>query len=433
MKRRVLVAACLVSIGLPSLLTGAGLGDLPLSAPAALAQPAASDPITDAARAKFQEGVKAFESGKYEDARSAFLQAYALKRAPAVLLNLGQSEIKSGHYEDGGNHLQQFIREHKTAKPEEVTAAQGGIAEAKKKTGYLIVIVNAVGADLSVNGTAIGKSPLLDPYFLKPGKATVYATYQGQAATTAVDVKKGIATSATLTLAVTGPAPTTPPVTTAPPTAPPATTPAPVYTTPAPVYTGPPPAQPYPTTTAPYVPPPGNDPLAPAPTATVPAPEQPTGAREPIFDWFKRKPIAWIGAGVTVVGLGMGIGFSAAAGVASGNANNYANQIATQAAKDGIKGPPCGVEDDPNDDAKTPRNYHGPCEVLRASLGDYRANVGVAATGWILFGLGAIGTTVYALFDWYPKKTAATQGPRILGIAPVISPQESGVGVVGVF
>lgn len=434
MKRRVLVAACLVSIGLPSLLTDVGLSGLPLSAPVAFAQPVASDPITDAARAKFLEGVKAFESGKYEDARSAFLQAYALKRAPAVLLNLGQSEIKSGHYEDGGNHLQQFIREHKTAKPEEVTAAQTGINEAKKKTGYLIIIVNAVGADLSVNGTAIGKSPLLDPYFVKPGKATVYATYQGQAATTAVDVKKGIATSATLTLAVTGPAPTAPPtappVTTAPPTA---TTPAPVYTTPPPVYTGPPPAQPYPTTTAPYVPPPGTDPLAPAPTATGPGPDQPTGAREPIFEWFKRKPVAWIGAGVTVIGLGMGIGFSAAAGAASGNVNNYANQIATQASKDGITSPPCGVEDNPNDDAKTPRNYHGPCEVLRQSLSDYRTDVGVAATGWILFGLGAIGTTVYALVDWYPKKTASTQGPRILGVAPVVSPTEGGVGVLGVF
>jgi hypothetical protein len=196
-----------------------------------------------------------------------------------------------------------------------------------------------------------------------------------------------------------------------------------VYTTPPPVYTGP----------APYVPPPQSDPLAPAPTATGPAPEQPTGAREPIFDWFKRKPIAWIGAGVTVIGLGMGIGFSAAAAGASGNANNYADQITAQAKKDGVSGPPCGVEDDPNDDVKTPRNYHGPCEVLRASLSDYRTDVGVATTGWILFGLGAIGTTVYALVDWYPKKTASTQGPRILGVAPVVSPKEGGVGVVGVF
>lgn len=438
MKRRVVVAACLVSLGLPSLLTDAGLTGTPLSAPVAHAQPAAApDPITEAARAKYQEGVKAFESGKFEDARSAFLQAYALKRVPAVLLNLGQSELKSGHLEDAGNHLQQFIRDHKTAKPDEITAAQAGIADAKKKTGYIIVIVNAVGADLSVDGTAIGKSPLLDPYFVKPGKRTLYATYQGSAATTAVDVKKGIATSATLTLAVSGPpVATAPPVVTAPPavtTAPVATTPPPVYTTPPPVYTGPAPTYPYPSATAPYVPP-TNDPLAPMPTATGPVPDVPGGAREPIFEWFKRKPVAWIGAGVTVIGLGMGIGFSAAAAGASGNANSYADQIAAEAKKDGVTVPPCGVEDNPNDDVKTVKNnYHGACETLRSSLSAYRADVGVAVTGWVLFGVGAIGTTVYALVDWYPKKTASTQGPRILGIAPVISPKEGGVGVVGVF
>src|SRR5262247_2617259 len=76
-------------------------------------QPPASDPVTEVARQRYEEGVKAFDAGRYEDARSAFLQAYALKRHPAVLLNLGLSELRSGKYvEDGGNHLQQFLREH---------------------------------------------------------------------------------------------------------------------------------------------------------------------------------------------------------------------------------------------------------------------------------------------------------------------------------
>lgn len=432
MKRRVLVAVCALSVALPSLMADVGAGSSLLSGSIAFAQPAATDPITEAARAKYQEGVRAFEAGKYEDARSAFLQAYALKRVPAVLLNLGQSELKAGHPEDAGNHLQQFIREHKTAKPEEITSAQNGIADAKKKTGHLIVIVNAVGADLSVDGTSIGKSPLLDPYFVKPGKHTLYATYQGQAATTTVDVKKGIATSATLTLNVATPAPTTPPITTAQP---PPTTPPPVYTAPPPTTSAPPgstapaPTYPYPGSTAPYIPPAQNDPLAP-PSATSISPDQPTGTREPIFDWFKRKPVAWIGVGVTGVGLIMGIGFSAAAAGASGNVNNYADQIASEAAKDGVSSP-CGKEDDPSDDLA---KYNTACETLRSSLSQYRTDVAVAATGWVLFGLGAIGTAVYTMIDWYPKRTtAAAQGPQILGITPVVSPTQGGLGVFGRF
>jgi len=435
MKRRVLVAASLLTLALPLALSDAGIGAL--SSSVAHAQPAPSDPVTEAARVKYQEGVKAFEAGKFEDARSAFLQAYALKRVPVVLLNLGQSEIKSGHYEDGGNHLQQFIRDHKTATPDQVTAAQAGIADAKKKTGYIIVIVNAVGADLSIDGTAIGKSPLLDGYFIKPGKHVIYASYQGTAATTAVDVQKGIASSATLTLAVSSPQPTV----TAPVPTQTAPQPTATYTPPQPTatYTPPQPTYPYPTSTVPYVPPATNDPLGPAPTGTGTGPDQVNGPREPLFTWFKRKPIAWIGAGATVLGLGMGIGFSAAAGVAAGNVNDYAGVIKEQGIKAGLTKPPCGKEDDPSDDdpAVFGKDQNGntvnACEKLRGSLGQYRADVGLAATGWVLFGLGAIGTVTYALVDWYPKKSGSAHGPQVTGIAPVISPTQAGVGVIGLF
>jgi len=430
MKRRVLVAASVLSLALPSLLTDAAVGSLSFGGSVALAQPAPSDPVTEAARQKYQQGVKAFEAGKFEDARSAFLQAYALKRVPAVLLNLGQSEIKSAHYEDGGNHLQQFIRDHKGAKADEIAAAEAGIAEAKKRTGHMIIIVNAVGADLSVDGVSIGKSPLLDPYFVAPGKRTVYATYQGTSATTAVDVKKGIATSATLTLAVSTPAPTAPG-----PTAPGPTAPAPTYSAPtaAPPYTQPAPTyQPYPTSNVPYIPPAANDPLAPMPTST--GPDQGQVGREPLDKWFKRKPIAWVGVGVTGVGLLGGIIFSGLAAGASGNANNYATQIADRAKADGLTVPPCGQEDNPNDDVVIgSTNYRAACETLRSSLGAYRANVAVAATSWILFGLGAIGTVTYALVDWYPKKGGAAQGPRLTAFGPIVSPNEGGAVLMGEF
>ena len=55
------------------------------------------DAVTEMARRRFQEGVKFFDQKKFEEARAAFLQAYALKHHPAVLLNLAQSEIRSGH------------------------------------------------------------------------------------------------------------------------------------------------------------------------------------------------------------------------------------------------------------------------------------------------------------------------------------------------
>ena len=55
------------------------------------------DAMTEMARQRFQEGVKFYDQKKYEESRAAFLQAYALKHHPAVLLNLAQAELRSNH------------------------------------------------------------------------------------------------------------------------------------------------------------------------------------------------------------------------------------------------------------------------------------------------------------------------------------------------
>ncbi len=180
--------------------------------------PPPGDSVTAIARQRYNEGVAAYDAKRWEDARAAFLQAYALKHHPAVLLNLGQSELRSGHQDDAGNHLQQFLREHATATPDQRAAAEKGIAEAKKSAGFVVVNVDSPGADVSIDGTTIGKTPLLDPVFVKPGKHTVFAALQGRTAAASVDVKAGTASSASsLSLggggasAPAGPAPAWPP------------------------------------------------------------------------------------------------------------------------------------------------------------------------------------------------------------------------------
>src|SRR5258706_13657161 len=69
------------------------------------------DAVVEMARRRFQEGVKFFDQKKYEEARAAFLQAYALKRHPAVLLNLAQSEARSGHPAEAARHFATYLRE----------------------------------------------------------------------------------------------------------------------------------------------------------------------------------------------------------------------------------------------------------------------------------------------------------------------------------
>jgi hypothetical protein len=169
--------------------------------------------------------------------------------------------------------------------------------------------------------------------------------------------------------------------------------------------------------------------------------DQPTTTRQPFFSWYKSKPLAWIGTGVTGVGLGLGIGFSIGASVASSKADEHAEQIRTYAATDpnanfGNK-PPCGSQAQSGGDLV---GYEQACNVLRTDLSDYDTNVVVAGVGWALFGVGAIGTGVYALVDWYlPKKSTTTttpttsSGPRVLAVTPSVSSSYQGLGIMGTF
>ncbi|AUX43134.1 mucin and cadherin-like protein [Sorangium cellulosum] len=452
MKIRACAPVLLLSFVAPALLTEAGLTSLPLGEPLSFAQ--SSDPVTEVARQRYEEGVKAYDAGRFEDARTAFLQVYALKQHPAVLLNLGQSELRSNHLEDAGRHLQQFLREHTAATPEQRAAAERGLADVKRRTGFLVVIADANGADISVDGTLVGKAPLLDPVFVKPGKHTLFATYQDKSATTQVDAKIGVATPATLTLGTTG----APPAPAA--AAPGAPSPAPGAQAPGAQAPGAPsPGAPLPGT------PPAQSPAAsatqPAPGAPAPStspatastsggfsvstsntmgsmtPAQASGGREPFFDWYTRKPLAWVGTGVAGVGLVMGIVGSALVVSASNDAEDAGTQITNFVRQNESSIPParraqpCGPREDPS--ADLPR-FENACQTLRDDLDSRESALPWAITGWVLFGVGVVGTATYAMIDWYPKEQqAAPSGPRVTLVAPSVAPGQVTLDITGTF
>ncbi len=363
-----------------------------------LAEPAAhaQDAVTDIARQRYKEGVTAFDAGKFEEARVAFLQAYALKRHPAVLLNLGLSELKSNHPTDGGNHLTQFLRESTEATPEQRATAQAGVEDAKKRSGYLVISVDAPNADVSVDGNLLGKSPLADPFFVEPGTRTVVATLGSKNATFAAQPKRGVPTNVSLSVNG-GPPPPLPPA------------------------PGPSPAETPPSDAPPFFPQNQNQNQSPPPAQTEPQDEH-----EAFFHWYGRKPLAWVGTGVTVAGLGLGIAFSVLAGSASSSASDAENAIQDKQADEGVSGKPCGPRDsDGNSDVE---GFQGPCSALRSSLDDYDADVTVAGVGWVAFGVGLAGTVTYVMVDYVgggrkmPKDGKAT-APMLV---PIISPQFGG-------
>ncbi|HEY3666773.1 MAG TPA: hypothetical protein VGL19_12260, partial [Polyangiaceae bacterium] len=171
-----------------------------LSPALAAAAPPADDASVAMARERFKEGVAFFDKKDFEKARLAFLQAYALKKHPAVLLNLAQSELRSGHEADAAKHFAAYLRDATDASPAETQAAQAGLSAAKVAVAEVEVSVDESGAEVYVDGTLSGMSPLPGPLYMATGTHSIEARKNGQSTATQVSAGAGKQLQASLTL-----------------------------------------------------------------------------------------------------------------------------------------------------------------------------------------------------------------------------------------
>jgi hypothetical protein len=141
-----------------------------------LAQSASEDPTTAMARARFKEGVEFYDKGQYEQARAAFLQAYVLKKHPAVLLNLAWSCLKSGHALEAEKYFRQFLTEGKDITDKQRADANDGLNQSRGKIGRIEVVAPA-GTEVTIDGDRAGTAPLGDPLPVEPGAHTL--TFKG--------------------------------------------------------------------------------------------------------------------------------------------------------------------------------------------------------------------------------------------------------------
>lgn len=250
---------------------------------AALAQ---DDPVTLQARARFKEGVDFYDKGQFENARLAFLQAYALKKHPAVLLNLAQSTAKANHPLEAAKYFQQFLKEATTATPQQQKDAETGLAEVRQKLGRIEVVAPS-GTEITLDEKErLGTAPFADPIDVDPGAHSLRSSSE----TVRVTANAGQKVQARFG----GGAPLPPPV------------------------------------VAPVVTPPANNVVPPvdtAPPAAQPPPDADTGSNGkalPLWPGF-------VGVGVTGVGIVSAIVFAAFKADAQSKADAVANDIRAKA------------------------------------------------------------------------------------------------------
>ncbi|HWZ92568.1 MAG TPA: tetratricopeptide repeat protein, partial [Polyangiaceae bacterium] len=336
------------------------------AAPPAAHASSDDDATVAMARDRFKEGVSYFDQKQYDKARAAFLQAYALKKHPAVLLNLAQSELRSGHEADAANHFAAYLREAKDASEAEKQAADAGLTAAKVVVAEIDVSVDERAAEIYLDGTLQGNSPLPGAIYVAPGSHTVEARKDGKTASSQLNAIAGKHMEAELEFA---------------PKPAPKAAPAPAEEN-------------------------ANADIAPEPVVSS------GGGRKPFFKWLVTSPVGLVGLGLTVVGSGGGIGFALAAKKSYKNADSVASEIMQNAALDTSPnpntsslclGPSAWLEG---------HGYHGTLPIQQRApqysdaCNTYQNDVHngdtmktVATVGFVVAGVAAVGTVVYYFVD----------------------------------
>ncbi|KYF82049.1 hypothetical protein BE11_38615 [Sorangium cellulosum] len=137
---------------------------------------------SEKARKLYLEGVALAEKSRWADAHASFVAAWALHEHYTILGGIGTCELMLKRYRDAAEHLAAYVREidkDATATPQDRAAAAETYAKARAQVGAVIVSTSVPGAEVMVDGSVVGKTPLLDPVFVDPGRHTIAVRHDG--------------------------------------------------------------------------------------------------------------------------------------------------------------------------------------------------------------------------------------------------------------
>ncbi|MEP7123328.1 MAG: PEGA domain-containing protein [Byssovorax sp.] len=189
-----------------------------LAASAASPAVAHADPSAPSDRAAdlYRRATQLYKDKQLAQAEPLYVEAWSLQQSYDIASNLGALELELGRPARAAELLSHAVREFPVrARPEERTALNLRLADAKSRVAVLHVRVSAPGAEVFVDGQSVGHTPLPAEIFVEPGTRVVVAKLFGHAnASVPVRVTRGAAYDVDL-------APKLPPAPNAPPPPPP--------------------------------------------------------------------------------------------------------------------------------------------------------------------------------------------------------------------
>lgn len=171
---------------------GIGLGGIAAPARVAAAQPEGDAALrTVEARRRYQEGNAMMKQHQWQRAHEAYLQAWKQRPHWQVAGSLGEVELTLGRFGEAANHLAFFLREAKDVPIEEMARVRGWLAEARAGASRVTITTAPPGAEILLDGVALGPGTLRDELYVEPGKHVLAGRLGGCAATASVELVAG--------------------------------------------------------------------------------------------------------------------------------------------------------------------------------------------------------------------------------------------------
>jgi hypothetical protein len=134
------------------------------------------------ARTLYLQGVQAFSTERWADARTAFADALALYYHDTAVGDLGSAELRLGEHRSAAQHLATYVRlleQDAAASPEQRAQGRAELDQAKARVGTVVVRVDIDGARITGDHELLGVTPLLDPLFVEPGHRVFIVARRG--------------------------------------------------------------------------------------------------------------------------------------------------------------------------------------------------------------------------------------------------------------
>jgi hypothetical protein len=151
-----------------------------------------ADDTTEQARELFRKGAAQMVAGDYEGAHTTLLQAWTIRQTSDVAGALGQVELATQHFRDAAEHLNWSLAHFPPVESEKtLQATRKLLLQAKQHVAQVQISANRDGAEIRIDGAALGVSPLPAPLFVESGEHEITGWLGAQRVTRVIVADNG--------------------------------------------------------------------------------------------------------------------------------------------------------------------------------------------------------------------------------------------------